>query len=205
MIKRQKLYSFLMLQYDSSHFYPQIFSDHVWLNNHFYPKTSIILFEMLATSSIFRYKIFWAVYLRKVFFWIMSFSRASNILTCHNTNSFVKLFSLHQCNFVGKFFRNLGILYMGKFLLTIWYPDFSIWIISKEWVCTYCIKNQLLYWFFQETVSKFSLFLNLAFLNFCLMMTKKHTLYSSKFNNYFLSKLLPIKSWNSSWFFPHEF
>ena len=69
-------------------------------------------------------------------------------------------------------------------------------------MCTYCIKNQLLYWFFQETVSKFSLFINLAFLNFCLMMTKKHTLYSSKFNNYFLSKLLPIKSWNSSLFFP---
>ena len=61
MIKRQKFYSYVYVS-------PQIFSDHFWLNNHFYPKTSIILFEMLATSSLFRYKIFSAVYLRKVFF-----------------------------------------------------------------------------------------------------------------------------------------
>ena len=53
----------------------------------------------------------------------------------------------------------------------------------------------------------FFVILESSSLCFHLMMTKKDTLYSSevfnkcpKFNKYFLSKLLPIKSWNSSWF-----
>ena len=62
-----------MLQYDSSHFSPQILSYHFCLHNYFHLKTSIVLLEMLPTSSIFRCKIIWAVHPRKVFLQLCHF------------------------------------------------------------------------------------------------------------------------------------
>ena len=60
---------------------------------------------------------------------------------------------------------------------------------------------------YSKSIKSIFVILESSSLCFHLMMTKKDTLYSSevfnkcsKFNKYFLSKLLPIKSWNSSWF-----